>query len=110
MGAKTYLGFDYGTKRIGIAVGQSLTRTARDLDTLRNRRSDPDWDRILVTHPIPRIRRCGTMVVLDTKSSKGFSWERALIVKEMASRPARRTETERMTTASRSWEDLYPAF
>ncbi|MBS0287233.1 MAG: Holliday junction resolvase RuvX [Proteobacteria bacterium] len=30
----TFLGFDFGTKRIGIAVGQSITQTARPLITL----------------------------------------------------------------------------
>ncbi|MDX1901576.1 MAG: Holliday junction resolvase RuvX [Gammaproteobacteria bacterium] len=28
------LGFDFGTKRIGVAVGQTITRTARPLTTL----------------------------------------------------------------------------
>jgi len=42
----TYLGFDLGTRKIGIAVGQTLTRTARDLDTVRVRGSIPDWERI----------------------------------------------------------------
>lgn len=30
----TFLGFDFGTKRIGVAIGQSVTRTARPLATL----------------------------------------------------------------------------
>lgn len=30
----TYLGFDYGTKRIGVAAGQTLTGTATALDQL----------------------------------------------------------------------------
>lgn len=42
----TYLGFDYGAKKIGIAVGQALTRTARELDTVRVKGSSPDWRRI----------------------------------------------------------------
>ncbi len=40
------LGFDYGKKRIGIAVGQTLTRTAQALTTLQNRDSKPDWEAI----------------------------------------------------------------
>lgn len=31
----TYLGFDFGTKRIGIAVGQTTTRTAQPLETVK---------------------------------------------------------------------------
>jgi len=45
--AGTVLGFDYGTKRIGIAVGQALTRTATPLTTLRTLHGEqPDWERI----------------------------------------------------------------
>ena len=43
---QTYLGFDYGNRKIGIAVGQNLTQTARDLDTVSVKRSTPDWARI----------------------------------------------------------------
>ena len=43
---QTYLGFDYGSRRIGIAVGQTLTGTARDLDTVKVKKSSPDWTRI----------------------------------------------------------------
>lgn len=38
----TYLGFDYGQRRIGVAVGDTVTRQARPLPALRNNR-DPDW-------------------------------------------------------------------
>lgn len=47
---QTYLGFDYGSRKIGIAVGQTLTQTARDLDTVSVKGSTPDWDRI--THHV----------------------------------------------------------
>lgn len=41
------LGFDYGTKRIGVAVGQTVTRSASPLTTLRATRGEqPDWERI----------------------------------------------------------------
>ncbi|MBP0593910.1 Holliday junction resolvase RuvX [Paraburkholderia sp. LEh10] len=36
-GAATVLAFDYGEKRIGVAVGNSLTRSARPLVVLQNR-------------------------------------------------------------------------
>ena len=42
----TLLGFDFGTKRIGIAVGQSLTATASPLVTLATRNAKPDWKAI----------------------------------------------------------------
>ncbi len=42
----TLLGFDYGTHKIGIAVGQTLTGTANPLCTLANLKFKPDWTRI----------------------------------------------------------------
>lgn len=45
-GAKTLLGFDYGRKRIGVAVGQPLTATATALTTVRARDGKPDWEAI----------------------------------------------------------------
>lgn len=40
------LGFDYGTHKIGVAVGQSLTGTATPLETLGTVNGKPDWQRI----------------------------------------------------------------
>lgn len=40
------LGFDYGTKQIGVAVGQVITGQARDLCTLKARQGVPDWSQI----------------------------------------------------------------
>jgi len=45
-GKGTLLGFDYGTRKIGVAVGQTLTRTATPLETLRQVNQKPDWERI----------------------------------------------------------------
>ncbi len=42
----TLLGFDYGTQKIGVAVGQTITHTARPLDTVAVRRSIPEWDHL----------------------------------------------------------------
>lgn len=40
---RVLLGFDFGIKRIGVAVGQELTRTARELETLTSPDGGPDW-------------------------------------------------------------------
>ena len=40
------LGFDYGTRQIGVAVGQSLTQNARALITLKARNGIPNWAEI----------------------------------------------------------------
>jgi putative Holliday junction resolvase len=45
-GPRTLLGFDFGTRRIGVAVGQELTRTATALITLTSRDGGPDWPSI----------------------------------------------------------------
>jgi putative Holliday junction resolvase len=37
------LAFDYGTRRIGVAVGETVTRSARPLATVPVRGSRPDW-------------------------------------------------------------------
>ncbi len=42
-GPATLLGFDYGTRKIGIAVGQRVTGTATPLTTLRQVKGKPDW-------------------------------------------------------------------
>ena len=42
----TLLCFDFGTKRIGVAVGQTLTDTATPLEIIPVRNQRPDWDRI----------------------------------------------------------------
>ena len=44
--SRTFLAFDYGTKRIGVAVGQELTGSASPLSTVRASDGKPDWDAI----------------------------------------------------------------
>ena len=39
----TYLGFDFGNKKIGVAVGQRVTATASPLQTIRSVNQKPDW-------------------------------------------------------------------
>lgn len=43
---RTLLGFDFGTKRIGIAIAQEVTGTANPLTTLTAVKHKPDWDSI----------------------------------------------------------------
>jgi putative Holliday junction resolvase len=44
--ARTLLRFDFGTRRIGIAVGQEITHTAQGLTTVSNIDHEPDWSAI----------------------------------------------------------------
>src|SRR4029079_19158222 len=41
--ARTVLSFDYGLRRIGVAVGNTLTRTAEALATIAAQDGEPDW-------------------------------------------------------------------
>lgn len=43
---QTYLGFDFGNKKIGVAVGHLVTGIANPLLTLRSPNQNPDWDGI----------------------------------------------------------------
>lgn len=43
---QTFLGFDFGAKKIGIAVGHVMTGIANPLQTLRSINQNPDWDGI----------------------------------------------------------------
>mgnify|MGYP000671570260 CR=1 FL=1 len=42
--ATTYLGFDFGNKKIGVAVGQTTTQTASPLQTIRSINQTPNWE------------------------------------------------------------------
>jgi putative Holliday junction resolvase len=40
------LGFDYGSKQIGVAVGQVITGQARELCVLKAQNGVPDWQKV----------------------------------------------------------------
>ncbi|MCL1141547.1 Holliday junction resolvase RuvX [Shewanella gaetbuli] len=46
MQAQTILGFDYGTKSIGIAIGQAITASASPLMSIKAVDGIPNWDEI----------------------------------------------------------------
>ncbi len=62
--AAIVLGFDFGAKRLGVAVGNALTRNARPLSTLDSSTNDArwkgvsrvlaDWEPVLLVVGIPR--------------------------------------------------------
>ncbi|WP_367606382.1 Holliday junction resolvase RuvX [Legionella sp. W05-934-2] len=59
-----YLGFDFGYSRIGVAVGQSITASARPLTTLKANQGQPDWQEI--TKLIKQWRPAELVVGLPT--------------------------------------------
>lgn len=46
MNNSTILAFDYGTKKVGMAIGQTITHSANALATLKNKQGQPDWQLI----------------------------------------------------------------
>ncbi len=63
----TLLGFDYGRRRIGVAVGQTVTGTASPLITVACRDFKPDWSRIqtLITEWDPDALVVGMPINMD---------------------------------------------
>ena len=66
------LGFDYGTQRIGVAFGQSLTGTAQRVCVLKARDGIPDWDQIeaLIGEWKPNLFVVGIPYNLDGSESE----------------------------------------
>ena len=66
-GQRLILAFDYGTRRIGVAVGNELLRSARELTPLTARDGIPDWNvvsrllnewqRVRYEHPRSQVRK-----------------------------------------------------
>jgi putative Holliday junction resolvase len=56
----TYLGFDFGDKHIGVAVGQTVTRTAHALEMIPTQGKPARWDAI--TRLVEAWRPCGFVV------------------------------------------------
>lgn len=46
MSSGTLLAFDFGTRSIGVAIGQRITGTARPLAALKAQDGTPDWNAI----------------------------------------------------------------
>lgn len=65
--ADCVIGFDYGTRRIGIAVGNRITRSARPLSIVANRDGEPNWTAldVLVAEWRPGAFVVGLPLTLD---------------------------------------------
>jgi putative Holliday junction resolvase len=76
-----YLGFDFGYKRIGVAVGHALTGNASPVVTLDAKLGVPDWNKIqvLLNQWRPQALIVGLPTCIDdseqytTAASKGFA-------------------------------------
>ncbi|MCZ6803771.1 MAG: Holliday junction resolvase RuvX [Proteobacteria bacterium] len=72
MNNQTLLCFDYGEKRIGTAVGQTITATATALETIKVINTKPDWEIInrLISEWEPNILIVGHPFTLDGARQK----------------------------------------
>jgi len=61
------LGFDFGLRRIGVAVGQTLTQTATPVTTILAKEGTPDWGEIseLIKHWNPSTIVVGVPLNMD---------------------------------------------
>ncbi|MDR9432674.1 MAG: Holliday junction resolvase RuvX [Spiribacter sp.] len=84
----TYLGFDAGAKRLGIAVGQTITGQAQALRVLACRHGNPDWDELeaLITEWQPKAA-----VVGIPRHDDGSASPSTQIAERFAGELARRT-------------------
>ena len=62
----TYLGFDFGNKKIGTAVGQTMTATASPLQTIRSINQNPNWE--IITKLIHEWRPAGLVVGISKQA------------------------------------------
>ncbi|EIR24542.1 putative Holliday junction resolvase, partial [Yersinia pestis PY-98] len=46
MANRTIIAFDFGTKSIGVAIGQEVTGTARALTAFKAQDGTPDWQQV----------------------------------------------------------------
>ncbi|OGT22407.1 MAG: Holliday junction DNA helicase RuvA [Gammaproteobacteria bacterium RBG_16_57_12] len=82
-GHRSLLAFDFGKRRIGVAVGQEITRTAMALTTLAAREGQPDWEAVtrLIEEWRPNALVVGMPYALD-----GTENEMTLAVKRFGNR------------------------
>ena len=64
---QTLLAFDFGEKRIGVAVGQTITKTCNPLVTVKAKDHVPDWQTIsqLIDHWQPDALVVGLPLNMD---------------------------------------------
>ncbi len=68
---KTLLAFDYGTKNIGVACGQTITGTANTLTPLKAKDGIPDWAQVekLIKEWQPDLALIGLPLNMDDSES-----------------------------------------
>src|SRR5690348_11558893 len=75
------LGFDFGTRRIGVASGNRITASAQPLQALAAKNGEPDWNRVatLIAEWKPEALVVGLPLALDggeqaiTRGARAFA-------------------------------------
>ncbi len=69
---KILMAFDFGMKRIGVAIGQTITKTARPLSTLHAKDGIPNWSEVkaLLAKWKPQALVVGIPVNMDGSDQK----------------------------------------
>ena len=72
MTIKTLVAFDYGTKNIGVATGQTITRSATSQPPLKAKDGIPDWQQLekLLTQWKPDLVLVGLPLNMDGTESE----------------------------------------
>jgi putative Holliday junction resolvase len=77
----TVLGFDFGLRRMGVAAGQAITKTATPLPSLSAKQGVPNWQEIakLIKEWQPQALLVGIPLLMDgneqpiTKNARDFA-------------------------------------
>jgi putative holliday junction resolvase len=69
---KTLLAFDYGTKNIGVATGQTITASANSLTPIKAKDGVPDWAQVekILTEWQPDLVLVGLPLNMDASESE----------------------------------------
>lgn len=69
---KIILGFDYGLKQIGVAVGQGITKQARELCVLKAQDGVPNWQQVekIIKEWLPDAVVVGLPLNMDGSTSE----------------------------------------
>ncbi len=123
-GQRTLLGFDFGTKRIGIAIAQEVTGTANPLTTITAIKHKPDWESIskVIKEWQPDLLIVGLPLHMDgseqpmTQAARRFSNQLngryqipvELMDERLSSNEAESIINEQSGSRSRSRDSLFP--
>ncbi|WP_105188246.1 Holliday junction resolvase RuvX [Pseudoalteromonas sp. T1lg48] len=110
-GQRSVMGFDFGTKSIGVAIGQELTGTANALRAVKARDGIPNWDdiRTLVNEWQPDLLVVGLPLNMDG-TEQDLTHRARKFANRLHSQTGLQVETqdERLTTAAAK-EQLFAA-